>query len=138
MVVAVTGLSSRAGYILSHFLSPIVLLNKPKLEDQSTEEVLSQPEYAAEEESKSGLKSTMVGSLDMKACYPSLNQIQSANIVEDIIRGSSVEVTGIDYRAVQTCIASNMDQEHVTKEGLDNVLPKRIKTRGRRPGPTTW
>ena len=46
VVAAATGISSRAGDILADFVSPLILLNTPRLEDQSTEEVLNQLEEA--------------------------------------------------------------------------------------------
>ena len=44
VVTAATGLSSRAGDMLSDFLEPIVNMVVPRMEERSTEEVLSQLE----------------------------------------------------------------------------------------------
>ena len=90
VVTAATGLSSRSGDILSDFLGPFVLLENPRMDDQSTEEVLSQLKDTSEEIRRLGSLSTMVGSLNVKSLYPSLNQCESARIV--------VEVSGLDYR----------------------------------------
>ena len=66
VVAAASGLTSRAGDIISDFLGPIIHLETPRLEDKSTEEVVSQLEEAQEEIVKAGSESVMVGSLDVK------------------------------------------------------------------------
>ena len=114
-----------------------MLLNKPRIEDQSTEEVLSQLEEAAEHIKETGAKSTLVGSLDVKALYPSLDQKESAKIVADMIIESELEVTGLDYRSIQVFCASNMSEKDIKDESLTKLLPTRTKTRGKRPGSTT-
>ena len=48
VVMAQTGITSRAGDVLVDFIGPIILVNSPRIEDQSTEEVLHQFEEAQE------------------------------------------------------------------------------------------
>ena len=63
VVAAATGLSSRSGDMLADFLGPFVQLETPRMEDQSTGEVLSQLEEVAMEIKDSELKSTWLGAL---------------------------------------------------------------------------
>ena len=107
------------------------------MEDQSTEEVLSQLEEVSEEIRNTGARSTMVGSLDVRAMYPSLRQKESARIVSEMVQQSEVEVGGLDYRSIQVFCASNMLEDEIKAEGLTEVIPKRSKVGGVRPGPTT-
>ena len=84
-----------------------------------------------------GLMDTMVGSLDMKALYPSLDQNESAEAVARFVRKSKVDVKGVNWRAALVFLASNMTVAEAKRVGLLHLLPKRLKSRGRQPGSTT-
>ena len=137
VVAAQSGVSSRAGDIMSDLLEPLVSLQSPRFEDLSTEEVLSQLEDAQKSIASTGRRDTVVGSLDVKALYPSLDQMGSARIVAKFVRESPHEVNNIDWRHAQVFIASNMDPHELKREGLLDLVPNRLKKRGHRPGPTT-
>ena len=137
VVAAQSGITSRVGDILSDFLGPLIHLQTPRMEDQSTEEVLAQLSEAQEEIVKTGSRSVMVGSLDVKSLYPSLDQEGAAEMVGDLVLGSSVNITGVDFRAAQVFLASNLDEDGVKKEGLVGLVPGRVARRGNRPGPRT-
>ena len=78
MVAAATGLSSRVGEVVAEILEPIVIAKLPRMEDQSTEEVIAQLEEAEVSVRESGVCNTVVGSLDVRALYPSLDQVKSS------------------------------------------------------------
>ena len=137
VVAAATGISSRAGDILADFLEPLVLLGTPRQEDQSTEEVLSQLEDAQAAIKASGSRNTMVGSLDVKALYPSLDQDAAAEVVAQLVYESEVRFNGINWRCVQTFLASNHTQEELKQQGIAHLIPDRVFSLVRRPGPTT-
>ena len=132
VVTAASGLSSRSGDILSDFLGPIILLNQPRMEDQSTGEVLSQLEDAATAIEESGYRDIMVGSLDVQALYPSLDQKETAKIVGELVMESRADISGVDYRSVPVFVASNMDQEEIKREGLTT---NEIKEKKQEAGP---
>ena len=69
VVGAKSGLSSRAGNVLSDILELLVSLQTPWVEDLSTE-VLAQLEEAQESIRMTGRQDTGIGSLDLKALYP--------------------------------------------------------------------
>ena len=108
VVSAATGLFSRAGDIIADYLEPLVQTTVPRYEDISTEEVLAQLGKAETSVRDNGLTDTMVGSLDVKSLYPSLNQEASAEAVEKFILESKVETDRVDWRAAQMYLASNL------------------------------
>ena len=137
VVAAASGLSSRAGDVVADILEPMVRAQVPRMEDQSTEEVLAQLEEAEIFIRDSGINDAMVGSLDVQALYPSLDQLGSSKAVEDFIMQSKVEMIGVDYRAVQVYLASNLSEQEVKDEGLVGLVPARLAKMGPRPGKTT-
>ena len=137
VVAAASGLSSRVGDMVADILEPLVVAQTPRMEDQSTEEVLAQLEEAEQAIRDAGLDNTVVGSLDVRALYPSLDQRGSAEAVETFIMNSQVDVKGVDYRAVQVYLASNLSEKEVKREGLVKLLPRRTWKMGVRPGSTT-
>ena len=137
VVTAASCLSSRAGDQLSDLLEPLISVKSPRLEDLSTEEVLAQLKEAQDTVKEAGLKDVMVGSLDVKALYPSLDQEGSARAVAQFVRESEVELDGIDWRHVQVFLASHMDVHELKKEKVMHLVPARRKKGGCRPGIVT-
>ena len=137
VVAAASGLSSRAGDLLSDFLEPLIAADLPRHEDLSTEEVLSQLEEAQTEIKRLGLRDTMAGSLDVRALYPSLDQERAAESVAMFVRRSKVKIEGVDWRETQVFLASNMDEHEQKREGVLGLLPRRLKKWGARPGNRT-
>ena len=137
VVAAATGLSSRAGDALADILQPMIVADLLRMEDMSTEEVITQLEEAERTMKDSGLTNTMVGSLDVKALYPSLDHMGAAEAVEKFVYNSKVEMCSVDYRAAQVFMASNLMEDEVMKEGLVHLVPRRTKVMGPRPGRTT-
>ena len=137
VVTAASGLSSRAGDMIADFLEPMVNMVRPRLEERSTEEVLSQLQEAETRMRDDGVVDSMVGSLDVAALYPSLDHEGAAEEVAKMIMKSQVSLAGIDWRAAQTFLASNLSEDQVKAEGLKSLVPNRLKARGKRPGNTT-
>ena len=79
----------------------------------------------------------MVGSLDVKALYPSLNQEQSAEIIAQFVNESPIDIQGIDWRATQVFIAINMTEKEIKREEIQKLVPERKYKMGKRPGATT-
>ena len=123
--------------ITSDFLVPVPHMQTPRLEDKSTEEALAQLSEAQGEILEAGSQSTMVGSLDVKALYPSIDQKEAAEMVGNLVLKSRLKISGIDFRAAQVYLASNLDMDGVKREGLKGLLPGRVSKKGVRPGPTT-
>ena len=137
VVAAATGMSSRAGDVLSDILEPLVLLSTPRHEDQSTEEVIAQLERAQKDLPESGCRDSMVGSLDVAALYPSLDQEASSEIVAQLVKETPIKFTNVNYRCIQTFLASHYDEDELKAQGILHLVPQRVHKGGRRPGPTT-
>ena len=82
-------------------------------------------------------RDTVVGSLDVKALYPSLDQMGSSRIVAEFVKDKMDNISGIDWRHAQVFIASNMDTHKFKKEGVMSLVPSHLNKFGPRPGPTT-
>ena len=137
VVAAASGLTSRAEDCLADLLAPLVTTDTTSVEDKSTEEVLMQLQEAEMRIRELGLTDTMVGSLDAKSLYPSLDHAGSAEMVARYVEESTVEIHGVDWRAAQICIASNLSETHIKDEGLQGLVPGRRRKGGKRPGQTT-
>ena len=137
VVMTATGISSRAGDVLGDFLELIIQLTCLRMEECSTEEGISQLEEVEKAVRMAGGRNTMLGSLDVSALYPSLDQEQSAELVSRMVEVSPVKIKGVNYRCVQVYLVSNLTTQEVVKEGLQGLLPARMSRRGRKPGPST-
>ena len=111
VVAAASGMSSRAGDMVSDLLEPLVYLTTPRLEDKSTEEVIAQLEEAEVALKQQKETRAMAASLDVAALYPSLDQEQSSALVGRFVEMSVTEVEGVDWESAQTMIASHWTQE---------------------------
>ena len=107
------------------------------MEDLSTEEVLAQLEEAQTAIKDAGRVDTVAGSLDVRSLYPSLDIEGASEVVAQFVRDSQTELVGIDWRHTQVYVASNLDVHELKREGVLDIVPKRLKKKGRRPGPTT-
>ena len=137
IVNAASGMTSRAGDILADIITPMVNVRTPRMKDMSTEEVLAQLAEAQAQIWKEGDVQATVGSLDVKALYPSLDVKGSAEMVANMVEQSNMEIDGANLRLAQTFLASNLTEDEVKKEGLQELLPSRVWKMRRRPGKTT-
>ena len=119
------------------FLEPLMNLERPRMEERSTEEVLNQLQDAEQNIRELGLTDNMVGSLDVIALYPSLDQDGTAEEVFKMIERSQVEMSGNDWHAAQVFLSSNLSLTEIKSEGLKGLVPSCLKAWGPRPGHTT-
>ena len=88
------------------------------IEAQSTEELLREIDYCSERLVREGTTGLVIGSMDVKALYTSLDQLAAAkDIKEEFIR-SELEVTNVDYRAAAVYLASTCSEAELSKEGM--------------------
>ena len=123
--------SVRAGDQLADFLTPLVAVQSPRLEDLSMEEVMLQLQEGQEAIRDLRVKDTMASSLDIYALHLSLDQEGTARIVSNYVKDSNTEFKSIDWRSAQTFVASYMDPHKLQREGVMSLVP------GKRPGCTT-
>ena len=67
----------------------------------------------------------MVGSLDVEALYPSIDQKEGPRIVAEEVFKSKVQYKNIDYHLAAVYLAITMDRQRQVKEGIAHLLPSR-------------
>ena len=135
IVGAARGLTTPLGEQLSDILEPVAKGRDVIWESQSTEEVLRKIKEANEALEREKVKDIMVGSLDVEALYPSIDQVEGPRLVAEEVRRSKVQFENINYHIAAVYLGSTMSTERQTKEGVRDLIPKRkIRTkRGRKP-----
>ena len=76
-------------------------------------------------------------STDVKSLYPRLEVEPCAAIVAQMLRECRLEVEGVNWDQAVYYLALTLDRAKVAELGLDEVVPKWRKARGRAPGITT-
>ena len=119
--------TKRVSYILSRILSKIV----PGRETQcdSTEEMVKVFKAVNEGEVQ---PDWIVGSLDVKSLYPSLNIERCARVVRERLNESDFQFVGQDWREISLYLRYHMSTEEVEEEGIMDFCPKR-KHKGKPP-----
>ena len=119
------------GDMLSDLISPIHKSNKEHKEVQSTEEMLAKIEETNEKLAEMGIKNGVLGSMDVEALFPSIDQEDSARIVAEEMIKHGVEYEGVDVRLATHYLGVCMTKERQVREGVSHLIPAR-KARDRR------
>ena len=117
---------------LSHLLSMIIKpMNKLSSSScSSSEEMMADIQQANEK----GLpEDTIVGSLDVKALYPSLDIDLTARIVAKCYKEHAYEVINVDHNELGLYLAINLTIEELNTKGLTPFCHTRKHKRGRKP-----
>ena len=122
---------------LSHLLS-MVLKEVKKLDEnscESTEDILSEIEELNQTTLYAQNEKLVVGSLDVKALYPSLDIPFTAKIVANEFLKSEVNIEkeSVDYRELGIYLILSVSEEELQRCGLREYCPTRISNRGRKP-----
>ena len=75
----------------------------------------------------------IIGSMDVKSLYPSLDIKHTIQIVCEMFEASNTDISGIDFEEIVFYIATTMDQEEIDRLGIADICPKRKSRIGRRP-----
>ena len=122
---------------LSHLISMILKEMKRKDEHacESTEDVMAAIETVNREHSVESDNKMLVGSLDVKALYPSLNIPFAAKTIGDEYVKSNVEFErdSIDVFELGLYLALTVDSDTLAADGLKDYCPTRKNTLGRKP-----
>ena len=130
IVAATRGMGTALGEILSDLVAPISRTRESQKECQSTEEMVTHIQEANKKIEESNKDSIMVGSMDVEALYPSIHQREGARIVAEEIVKSDIKYEGVDVRKAAVYLATTLDKERQTSEGIAHLLPVR-KAKGR-------
>ena len=126
------GLTTPLGEMLSDIIEPTSRMNETSDEAQSTEEVLRKIAEANKELEGGYVRDLALGSMDVVALYPSLDQEESARIVAEHIAESEVDFGGIDFDIAGVYLATVWSKERQKKEGIFRLLPRKRSNKGRR------
>ena len=74
-----------------------------------------------------------IGSLDVKALYPSLAIEKCARICADRVMKSPIVFEDVDYHWASIYLALNMTREQVIREDLGMLVPRRRSNQGKDP-----
>ena len=97
---------------------------------ENTEEILAE----IRDLNQQGIENdAVVGSLDVKALYPSLDVEFTAEIVAKEFRESQFEVEGVDYKELGLYLAICKTEQDLEKLGLSQFCPRRKSKYGRPP-----
>lgn len=104
----------------------------------STEDMIARIRAANEELKKEENrdKEFALGSLDVKALYPSLQVDESAAIIRQVVEETDVKIDVNDVE-LSLYLVSTMTQGEVDEEGWTDCCHSRLSTGSRRPGITT-
>ena len=125
IVGASRGLTTPLGETLSDIIEPVSLARETVWESQSTEEVLRKIKEANAMLEKEGAREIMLGSLDVEALYPSIDQKEGPRIVAEEILKSKVKFHNINYHLAAVYLAVTLDRTRQVKEGIAHLLPSR-------------
>ncbi len=118
---------------LSHFISNILkeVADKQATICDSTESMLT----SIEEANSSGRvgPNTVVGSLDVKALYPSLNLDFTIPIVAEEFYESGVEIAGVDEEELGLYLSLNRSEVYLQRIGILPYCPRRRSRYGAPP-----
>jgi len=116
----------------SHLIS-MVIKNIHKEEDTvcgNTEELLKEIKQLNQNKIE---KDIVVGSLDVKALYPSLDVDFTAEVVAKVFRESEYQIKGVDYNKVGLYLSLNLTEKEMRDAGIADMCPTRKSKRGRPP-----
>ena len=125
IVGASKGLTTPLGELLSDLIEPLSRMNEDSDEAQSTEEVMRKIEEANKILAEKGVNDISLGSMDVVALYPSLDQEESAKIVAESIMESEIDIEGMDLDIAGVYLATVWDKERQQREGVFHLLPRK-------------
>ena len=127
----VCDVSDSYGHKLSHFLCKILkeVDDEQETTCDSTEDMIAAIEKANAEHNDNERK--VVGSMDVKALYPSLDIGFTTEVVCEEFFNSEVEVENVDYAEMGLYLKLNRSDEYIRNSKLEEVCPKRKYRNGK-------
>ena len=80
------------------------------------------------------VKKVMVGSLDVEALYPSIDQKEGPWIVANEVQKSKIQFENVNYHLSAVYLGTTMERERQVREGVAHLIPptKAKSKRGRK------
>ena len=104
-------------------------------ECKSTEEMIAGIEEKVN--IRDDISEMIVGSMDVRALYPSLLASTSTKIITEVFMATDIKIEGINWQEAGKYLAINLNAQEVNDLGLKDLVSTRIKKGGRNPGMTT-
>ena len=125
--------SDSYGHKLSHFLCSILKEVDDEQETicDSTEHMIAAIQKANNEYGNN--KKLVIGSMDVKALYPSLDIDFTTDIVCEEFFNSEVKIENVDYAEVGLYLRLNRDEKYLKDCNIEDLCPKRIHKNGAKP-----
>ena len=118
--------------MVSESLEAILEVNGNRI-CKSTEEIL----YMFEQYNKQimdineSTKEKIIGSMDVKSLYPSIEAESAAEIVKNEIIASNVTFEGLDMDELGRYLRNNLTTQEIVDKGLADILPFKIKKKSK-------
>ena len=127
----VCGAVVSCNYRISHFLSSIIrpIIEMADEPCNSTEDLLSRIQEVNENED---LEGCIIGSMDVKALYPSIDIDFAVEKCKELIFESQAEFKNVDTEELGLYLALCSEEGEIEREGLADFCPVR-KKKGKRP-----
>ena len=110
-------------------------------ECDSTEDMIASMEETNKKIKTLKIEDATPFSTDVKALYPSITKNEGGDIIKKMMIESEITVEGFDWKEAALYLTLTLAEDEPElvqlKEDLPNVMPKRKKTGGVRPGITT-
>ena len=128
----VCGAMVASNYRISHFISQIIrpIIDQAEEPCTSREDLLSKIEHINESED---LEDCIIGSMDVKALYPSIDIEFSVDRCVEMILNSSIEFKNVNIMEVGLYLALCVNGENLAEAGLENFCPTKKRSKGRPP-----
>ena len=121
--------NSKLSHLLGYFLRPV--WQESKTACSGTEGMLAELERV--NESGELDDSCTLGSLDVKALYPSLDVTFTSKIVGEMFYKSGVNIASVNHKELGLYLALNRTPAQLRGKGLLNFCPQRKYTKGNKP-----
>ena len=125
--------SDSYGHKLSYFLCTIL---KEVNDEQVTICDSTEDMVAAINNANNGKKvngNSVIGSMDVKALYPSLDIEFTIDIICDEFYKSDITIQDVDYEEIGLYLSLNRNEKYLKEKGIEEYCPKRKSKNGRRP-----
>ena len=127
--------NGQTSHLISLVLNKLADTYNEGSECKSTEDMIAEMENKVN--SRQDIQQMIVGSMDVKALYPSLLATNSTQIITDVFMETNIKIEGINWEEAGKYLAINLSASEINSLGLTEVVNTRIKKGGRSPGMTT-
>ena len=124
---AVTSCNYRISYFLSQVIKPLIQIS-PETCD-STEDLLSKIKKVNENED---LRGCIIGSMDVKALYPSIDIDFATDKCVELLRESEIVFTNVNEDELGLYLILTVDEKELVDENIRQFCPNR-KRKGKKP-----